>query len=478
MHSARTAARNLSTISLHKIAQIFGAFAFAVLIPRFLGPELFGQLSFVLSLSLVLQMPGDLGGLDIIGRFVPAWLEEGAEGKRRIAWLTWHLLTLRFLVALLITLISVPLAPALADWLTPLDGLLIGVSAAVRVLSWTPFHLNFGLNRMGRWAIELSWRQLVMIPFLLLFANRGVTGLLVALILSEALFWLLGHYWIRPYIQIQAFDWAKFRPYLHFGVGFFLANIVIVSLYRLGPVLLETLTHNTVAVGYFNLGMSLYMMLIVILTQYIISFVPMLTRFRSRGEWDAAQRWLRRLIRYTAILMGAILIGMTMLLPSVTPLLFGSDFVAVTNVALLLAAALLVQPLVWAGRYAAVSFGHPRVAFYATLLGLAGFVTAAFILMPRFEAEGAALALSFGVLIMAVVYLWVGRAWLRPPWLALAGAYLPLLVLLPLYEPDRDLISGLAWSAVLIPAYFLLLGLLRVIRLSELAQVRSAFRRP
>ncbi|NOX60926.1 MAG: hypothetical protein GXP42_03125 [Chloroflexi bacterium] len=460
---------------MHKGAQILGAFAFAALVPRSLGAELFGQLSFVLSLSLLLQMPGDLGGLDIIGRFVPGWAQEDESGRRKIVWLTWHLIALRLLIGLAVTLVSVPLAPRLASWLTPLDGLLIGLSAAIRLLSWTPFHLSFGLGRMGRWSVELAWRQLVMTPFLLAFARWGVTGLLAGLALSEALFLLLGHYWIRPYLRVQSFDWPALRPYLRFGAGFFLANIVIVALYRLGPVLLEVLARNTVAVGYFNLGVSVYMMLLVILTQYMSSFVPMLSLFHRRGELAAAQRWLDRMVRYTAVLMGVIIIGMFMLMPAVAPLLFGADFAPVTRIMLLLALALLAQPLVWAGRYAAVSFGHPRAAFYATLFGLLAFLAVSPALMPRFAADGAALALGFGVVVMAGVYLWLGREWLKSPWLALAAAYLPLSALLFIYDPARDLMSGLLWSALLIPLYLFLLWLLRVVTTAELAQMRAAF---
>ena len=115
--TARTAARNLSAISLHKFAQFLGAFLFAAVVPRALGPELFGQIAFVLSLSLLLQMAGDLGGLDMLGRLVPGWSEEGQPGQHKIGWLAWQLTWARLAIGVLATAalaVAAPLAGALA----------------------------------------------------------------------------------------------------------------------------------------------------------------------------------------------------------------------------------------------------------------------------------------------------------------------------------------------------------------------------
>jgi len=474
--AARSTARNLSAISAHKAAQLAGAFGFAALVPRLLGPELFGQLAFVLSLSLLLQMLGDLGGMDLIGRNVPGWTQQGEEGQQHIAWLVWQLTWVRLGLGMLATLVLVLLAPWLAPWLTPLDGLLVGLGVAVRMLSWTPYHLSFGLNQMGRWSVELSYRQIVLIPCLLIFASWGLTGLLVGNLLAEMVFLVPGLAWTRPYWRVQAPDLAGLRPFLRFGAGFFAANAVLVLLYRSGPVLLELLTRDTVAVGYLSLALSIYMLLITILSQYMAAFIPTLSLFHTRHQDGEAQRWLERLMRFSAVLMGILVIGIILLTHPVAPLLFGKDFQPVSRVFLLLSLPLVAQPLVWAGRYAATAFGHPRVAFVATLAGLVVALAASLLLMPPYAANGAALAMGAGIMALGGALFVLGRGWLRPPWRAWLLTYLPLLFLAPLYSPGRSLAPSLILTAVAMAAYLALLWLLRVLPTTELRQAAAAFR--
>lgn len=473
--SAQTAARNLSAISLHKLAQLAGAFVFAALIPRLLGPELFGQLAFVLSLSLILQMAGDLGGLDIIGRHVPGWAQDGGRGQERIRWLFWQLNWARLAVGLAVTLALALAAPWLAPWLSRGQGLLIGLGVGLRLLSWTPYQFCFGLNQMGRWSVEVSWRQLIMIPCLLLTLPWGLTGLLVGLLISEAAFLLPGLLWARPLWRPLRPDWPGLRPYLRFGAGFFLANIVIVLLYRGGPVLLELLTHDTVAVGYLGLALSLFMLITTILSQYMASFTPTLSLLHARYGAAGAGRWLDLMIRYSSILMGVLLIGVAMLAMPLAPLLFGADFAAAGAIFMLLSLALVAQPLVWSGRYAAVAFGQPRLALAASFAGLGACTLAGLLLIPIFSASGAALALVIGVAGMAGALVVIGRAWLRPPWRLITIIFLPLLVLLPLLDPTRPLFPALILTAVLISAYLPLLWLLGVAPSHELRRALAAF---
>lgn len=472
--TARTAARNLSAISLHKAAQIAGAFAFAALIPRLLGEELFGQLAFVLSLSLILQMAGDLGGLDIIGRHVPGWASEGTWD--RIRWLAWQLTWMRLALGGGIIVGLTLAAPWLAPWLNAWQGFLIGLGVALRILSWTPYQLSFGLDQMGRWSVDLSWRQLIMIPCLVLTLPWGLTGLLVGLLVSEAIFLIPGLIWSRPVWQPYRPDWRGLRPYLRFGAGFFLANVVVVLLYRSGPVLLELLTHDTVAVGYLGLALSLYMLVITVLSQYMASFTPTLALLHTRRQTVEAQQWLDRLLRYSSILMGLLLIGAGLLTYPLAPLLFGADFAPVSQIFLILSLALVVQPFIWAGRYAAAAFGQPRVAFFSALAGLVVALAGSLLLMPAFAAAGAAMALVAGMTATAIFLIVFSRAWLHPPWRAIALVFVPLLALLPLLDADRSLVLAALLTAALIPAYLLLLWLVGVAPTGELRRVAAAFR--
>lgn len=466
--TGRPLLRAFSALSLHKIGQITGALAFAVLIPRSLGPELFGRLSFVLALSLLLHMVGDLGSLDIMGRFVPGWAQEGPAGRRRIGELVWQLTWARLGLGVLITLALVGGGEHLAPWLGPDRAALVGLGVALRLLSWAPYHLSFGLHRLGRWAVELSWRQWAMIPCLLLGRRWGLDGLLVGLVVAEAVFVAPGLFWLRPYGRPSRPAWSELQPYLRFGLGFFLANVLVVLLYRSGPVLLEVLTRDTVAVGYLGLALSLYMLLITIIGQYLTAFVPSLALLVTRGQTAEARRRLEQVIHHGTLAMGVLLIGLGLLIEPLAPLFFGSDFGPVGRLFLVLSLALPLQPLVSAGRGAAAAFGRPRVALAAMTVGLAAGLAAGLFLIPAYGATGAALALVLGVLATAGTLLLAGRAWLSPPWRSLAMAMLPLvLVFLP---PLPSLPTALALMAPALAVYLLLLVLARALSLTEVRQ--------
>ena len=168
------------------------------------------------------------------------------------------------------------------------------------------------------------------------------------------------------------------------------------------------------AVGYLSLALSITMLLVSVLTQYMASFVPMLALFDTRGQRGDAGAWLERLMRFSGVLIGVILIGMLLLTYPVAPRLFGADFGPVSRIFLLLGLPLLIQPLVWAGRYAATAFGQPRVAFIATMAGMLAALLASLLLIPTLGAIGAVLALAAGILLMGAALL-LTSPWLRPP---------------------------------------------------------------
>ncbi len=472
--TGRLLVRNLSALSLHKIGQITGALVFAVLIPRSLGPVLFGQLAFILALSLLLHMVGDLGGLDILGRFVPGWAQEGPDGQRRIGRLVWQLIWVRLGLGLLITTALVLGGRRLAPWLGPEQAAWVGLGVALRLLSWTPYHLSFGLNRMGRWAVELSWRQWAMIPCLLLGRRWGLDGLLIGLLVAEAFFVGLGALWLGPYGRPHRPDGRALWPYLRFGMGFFLANLLVVLLYRSGPVLLEVLTRDTVAVGHLSLALSLYALLITIIGQYLTAFVPTLALLATRGQMAEARRQLQQVLHHSTVLMGALLIGIGLLIEPLAPRLFGPAFGPAGRLFSLLALALPLQPLVSAGRGAAAAFGHPWVALVAMTVGLLTGLVVGLALIPATGAPGAVMALVLGILATAMTLVVAGRAWLRPPWRSLVSAVLPWVLILTKPIPSLPLALVLMGPALV--AYLALLLLGRVLTPAELRRLWVVWR--
>jgi len=389
------ALRNLSAVSLHKGLQIIGQMAMVALVPRMFGPENYGRFAFVLSLSYLGQMLGDFGTLDVLGRFVP---EISADRTRQ---LYMRLFVFKIIVSLLAGAVTVGAALWLSDWMTWPWALLAGLSVTVHIVARLPFQLALGLNRIGTWMAEQSGRQwFLLAAVLLLWWLAGFTGALVAVVLMEVLFAGLGLWgWMRDHWQPAdlRFDWGFIRPYLRFGLSFFLANLTAVALYRSGPVLVELLTRQSAEAGYFNLALGLFLMVYITLSQFAQSLIPTLGSLRAKGETAQMQIWLDNFVRYSWLLswLGVIVIWLTA--DWAVPLVFGAEFAAGAAALKWVSLSIPMTAVLWAGNSLSTVVGRGRIKFGASVVGLVVFVAAAVWLTPLYGAVGAAMALGLSI---------------------------------------------------------------------------------
>jgi len=387
--------RNLSAVSLHKVVQIAGLAVTVVLVPRLFGADDYGRFAFILSLSYLGQILGDFGTLDVMGRFVPS-MSSGQAGR-----LYMRTLAFKAVAGLLCGLLTVGAALVLARWMRLEWAVLAGLGVALHVVAWVPFQFSLGLNRVGAWMAEQAWRQwALLVLLLLLLPPLGLGGALLALVLMELLFCGLGLWWRRDYWQWDQlrFEWAYLQPYVRFGVGFFLANLAAVALYRSGPVLVETLTGGRSAeAGYLNLAIGLFLVAYVTLSQFAQSLIPTLSRFREQGQTDRMQQWLGRFIRYSWLLgwLGTVLVWL--LADWAVPLVFGGNFAPAAAAIKWISLGIPLAALLWAGNIMATVSGRGRLKFGASLAALLVFLAAAAGLTPLYGAAGAALALSLAV---------------------------------------------------------------------------------
>ncbi len=386
--------RNLSAVSLHKVVQMAGLAVTVVLVPRLFGAEDYGRFAFLLSLAYLGQILGDFGTLDVMGRFVPGMTPVGA-GR-----LYMQTLAFKVVIGLLAGLITGLAAMALGQWMRIEWALLTALGVTLHILAWVPFQFSLGLNRVGTWMAEQAWRQWALLLLLLaLLPLWGLTGALVAFLLMEVMFCLLGLWWVRDYWRPAEFhlDWDYLRPYLRFGVSFFLANLAAVTLYRSGPVLVEYLTRQPTETGYFNLALGLFMMAYVTLSQFAQSLIPALSRFKVQGQVGQMQLWLRNFVRYSWLGTWLVTVVVWLVADWGIPLLFGQEFGGAATPVKWLSLAMPLTALLWAGNAVATAVGQGRVKFAASLVGLVLFVAAAGWLVPDMGATGAAMALAMSV---------------------------------------------------------------------------------
>lgn len=389
-----SAIRNVSIVSLHKAAQIVGQVVAVAIIPRLLGADDHGRFAFILSLGFLGQISGDFGTLEVMGRFTPGL--SPVETRR----LYMRTLAFKGVIGLLCGLAAVGAAPFLSGWMRLDWALLIGLGVTLHIITWVPFQLFLGLNQVGLWMVEQSWRQWLLVVLLLaLYPISGFGGSVLAWTLMELIFCLLGLWWARsfwlwPELRL---NWDYIRPYIQFGFGFFLANLVGALLYRSGPVLVETLTGQSAQAGYLNLAIGLFLMPYLLLTQLALSLVPTLSNFYVRGQLAEMRRWTQHFVRYSWLAGWLGVVGVWLTVDWGAPLVFGADYAPAAGALKWISLAIPLAGILWAGNAIANVTGRGNVKFGASLVTLIVFVLMAGWLIPTHLAAGAALALSLAV---------------------------------------------------------------------------------
>ena len=391
-----SALQNLSTVSLHKIAQVVGQIVAVLTIPRLLGADDHGRFAFVLAYSFLGQILGDFGTLEVMSRFVPT-MSQADIGR-----LYSRTLFFKIGVGLVCGVLAAALGLILAPWLRLEWAGLIGLGVLSHIVAWVPFHLMLGLNQVGKWMVEQSWRQWALVILLiLLYPWLELGGTMVAWALMEVIFCILGLWWARAYWQPAelSLDWAYLKPYIHFGFGFFLANLVGAALYRSSPVLVEALTGQSAQAGYINLAIGLYMMPYLMLTQVAFSLVPTLSEFYTTGQIDKMQAWLHNFVRYSWLFGWLGVIGVWLTVDWGVLLIFGPDYALAAAPLKWISLGIPLAGPLWAGNALATVTGRGPLKFWATLAALLVFLAAALWLIPGYLAAGAAIALSVSILV-------------------------------------------------------------------------------
>lgn len=392
-----------SIVSVHKVAQIVGSLLTVVLAPRLLGAEEYGRFAFLLALSYLGQILGDFGTLDVFGRFVPRMAR--AEAQR----LYMRTLAFKLPVSLACGALTAAAALLLADWVLPVWAAVIGLGVALHIVAWAPFQYALGLNRVGAWMTEQAWRQwTLLVGLLLLFPWLGFGGALLALLAMEALFCALGLLWARDHWigSELRWDWRFFRPFVVAGLGFFLANLATVVLYRSGPVLVEMLTGVTAQAGYIDLAIGLFLMVYITVSQFAQSLIPTLSACRAAGQTAELRRLLGHFMRIGLLVTGLTTAATWLLAGWAAPLVFGPEFAPAAEAMRWISLGMPLAVLAWSGNVMATVSGRGGVKFSAALAALLVFLAAALLLIPVQAAAGAAMALSLAVLTHATVLVW------------------------------------------------------------------------
>jgi len=440
---ARTMGRNLSLITINKVIQLMGGALWALIVPRWMGPDHYGRFALAMSLSLLLWWVGDLGGLEVFGRHIPPLLEKDPERARELFGQSF---LVRVGIALTLPLVMLVVGPMIAPWLSGWPAALVGVAAGLHIISWTSYHLLYAKKEMGKWATELSWRLMTQLPLVLLAGKYSLTAQMAAYTANEVIYLAIALWWTRDW-----FRWRYLRPrlgflkpYVRMALGFWATNVGLILLFRTGTVMVQVLTGDSAQVSFYDLALTVFFLVYTIIDQLIRSFLPTVTEFHEGGQQERVGRWLQTLTRWGAALAVVAVIGVQYTADWILPLILGHAYGEAATVLRVMLLSLPALVLVGVGTVAAAVHQSPRVKLIAIAVGAITFWSSALYVTPRFGAVGAAWALTLGLNIYALLLFSQVRHALRFPWRKLIALLLlgvPFLFL-------RGFVAGDFWLAL------------------------------
>jgi O-antigen/teichoic acid export membrane protein len=431
--------RNVSIVSLHKAAQMVGQVVAIATIPRLLGADDHGRFAFVLSLVYLGQILGDFGTLEVMSRFVPNL------GLAEVKRLYMRTLAFKSVAGIVCGLISVGAALALSQWMRLDWAILIGLGVAAHLVAWVPFQVLLGLNQIGLWMVEQSWRQWVLVVLVLvLYPWLGLDGAFLAWTLMEIIFVVLGLWWARAYWQMSEFKLTRgyLWPYIRFGLGFFLANLIGAALYRSGPVLVETLTGQSAQAGYLSLAIGLFLTPYLLLTQLAHSFTPTLSRFYAKGQLAEMRQWVQGFVRYSWLVgwLGVVVIWLTV--DWAVVFVFGADYRLAAEPLKWISLGIPMSGLLWAGNAVVTVTGRGRLKFGVSLVTVAVFLAITLWLTPVYLAAGAAFALSVAIVVNSALLIFFLQPQFTLEWpVLLASGTMGSLILLAIVNYELSVIN-------------------------------------
>jgi O-antigen/teichoic acid export membrane protein len=402
---AQTTVRNAGLILVQRGIHAASGLVFALLVPRLMGPDIYGRFSLLTSLSIWFLLFSSLSLTDVIGRYVPEFLLRHDESGLRGFW--GDLLTVRLATAVLAAGAYLALTVV---WLRDLDVSLLVLMAGmvfVRAIGELVFAAFLGYNQASRWQVGETVRQWLSLGLLLPgFYLGGLRGGMLSLLLTEFVVLALGVWGIRSYLTWPGLhlDVRGSTAYLRFGLVVFASDVLNTAVGASGETLVRAITGDYVQVGYFGLAWRVFTTMAMAIPQLAMAFVPLLATWRAQGQTRVLTQWTERLLKYLAF--GGVLAasGMVFLADDLVPVVLGAEYQPVAGNLVWLSLTLVPLAVGHIARLVATVYVQPRVAVAASAVRLLAFWLLGVPLVGRLGSLGSSIAMLGASLLYAAYF--------------------------------------------------------------------------
>jgi O-antigen/teichoic acid export membrane protein len=403
--AGRAALRNAGLLLVQRAGLVVAGLGFAAVIPRLLGPDVYGRYALVAALAVVFAACSTLGVNEIVGRHgaILAAAPDPA-GLRR---LFGSLLALRLASGLLA---AAAFGVLTVLWLRDLDRvalLVVALAVLARGIWLALFALFLGLNQAARWgAGELidRWAVLALVPLGAMAA--GFRGACVGLLASQIIVLAAGLWWARAFVSLRRPDRAYLSPYLRFGLAFFGSNLLGIAFQGSGEALVRGISGDYAQVSYFGVANGAFLTGVAAIQQLSLAFVAALVMLRQKGQGALIDDAARRLV--IGLTAGSMAVALAALLvaPDLIPAVVGHAYGPVAANLVPMTLTLAVQSLVSGAGVLLLAQDRGREVLGGSALRLALFWTLGPLLIWSRGSLGACAAVLIATTLQAAYLGW------------------------------------------------------------------------
>lgn len=474
--SARRTIRTMSLGTVWRLLRHPFILLSLAIVPRLMGDTDYGRYAYFVSLFGILNVCTDIGFLQIFGRFVPEC--EATNNRARTIGLLYGLFGFGLLLAILMAVGTV-VSYLVFSW-TDLPLHAVAILSLMLVLTrveGTFFNFIYGMNQIARFSAKEMFRSAITLALVVLFYRLfGLIGAFWALAVNEIILSVIGGLWTGTSMTVerQRLTAAELKPYILFGLGFFVPALLLGLLQRSGNVLVHAWSGVPEEVAYYDIANQYLLLTSTFIGLILQTLLPSLAKLKVTNQNMTMERWQRLAMAYCAVL-GFLSINALMWIGKPLILIWlGEEFRPVVSNARIISLAIVPSIIAYAGMNYALLEKTARTYVMGVGAAMVLMAGAAYGLVPSFGAAGAAWATVLGYTGMSAVFLYRYRDHFR----ATLGQFAKSVGIGLLFAPTYLLDVGPAAGAALFIAtsllYFGLLAAIGVIALGDIKKVLAA----
>ena len=400
---------NLSATFLIRIIRYPLLIIYVIVIPRFLGPDIYGKLAIILSIiALVSEFFSSSFSL-ILAKYLPQFFVENDTAKiNRIfsGTLLIHLISNCIILIILLVLYSVNLIDV-----SFLFFILFYFALIAENFDQLLYAYLFGLNYVGKFNLRDLFRTLFrLLYFILFYSLMGLSGLLVGLItssISSSTYALIS---LKKAIKIKIVkpQKAELLNQLSFGLYVFLPTALLFFQQQIGPTILGIFSIPTEEIGFYDLSNQIYFLFYGIFISSFLVLLPISSKFEAEGSAKNERDWKITLLRMLLPIYFIIYNAFIFLSQDIITLILGNIYESVYNISRIHIFSITFWIIGQIGYIKSIASNKIKSYFSTMILSTIVYLLTALILIKNYGVYSIvvanfASALTFAILLSALV---------------------------------------------------------------------------